>query len=108
MRDGVPIVVYAFDAHIAGNTYKEDNTMVDPIAPGGPDMGQEKPPIHHPGFYIGDDAVEWVKNKIALLKYNSDVLRGTPKLAPVQQQMLDQNNRELSMMMALAMKAGIL
>ncbi len=109
MRDGVPVIVYAYERGVTGDTFREDNTMVDPIAPGGPPdhTKDEKPPLRHPGFYVGDDYVEWTKNKIALLNYNSAALRDVPKLQPVQQQMLDTNNRELAMMNALAQKAGI-
>lgn len=109
MRDGLPIVVYAFDRGVAGNIYKEEKTMVDPISAGGPDTGpaDEKPPLRHPGFYTGEDYVEWAKNRIACLDYNSAVFASTPKLEPVQRQMLDQNNKELAMMKALAEKAGI-
>lgn len=112
-EDYPKVVYYGFTGNITGKVYTEEKDMVDPIAPGGPDPGlnpaqPEKPPLRHPGFYKGDDAVEWAKNKIALMKYNSATIRGTPKLSPVHEQMLAENDRELNMMMALAMKAGIL
>lgn len=34
-------------------------------------------PLRHPGFYKGDDCVEWAKNMAAIKRYQADSLRNS-------------------------------
>jgi hypothetical protein len=87
------------------NRYGE-RTMATPISKGGPlDKPQAK--AVHPGFYKGDDAVEWARNQAALRRHQLVTMReGMYADTPVVQQSMVGIEAEAAMFEALVKKAG--
>lgn len=76
--------------------------MVEPLKTGGPlpqGVGDAPTEPKHPGFYQGDDAVEWAKNKIALLQHVSFHLR--QQKSPAADPLISANEHEAQMLQHL-------
>lgn len=80
--------------------------MATPIAPTGPlpkGVGDEPPPaLVHPGFYTGDDPIEWAKNRAAICRYNAAQLRSQKSDAA--RPLIEHNEREEKMFSTLLQK----
>jgi hypothetical protein len=84
--------------------------MATPISKGGPPVvdlsGAEKQARQHPGFYRGDDAVEWATNQAQIRRHQiAEMREGAYADRPAIQQRIEHIAREAEMFEHLVKKA---